>query len=227
MTQRMGLPPGAVAVVRNGVSLDSLAPAAALPVVPTIGYFARLCHGKGLHLLIEAFILIKQRGTLPGLRLRVGGAMTAVDEAYVSSQEARLVEAGVRGDVEILPNIPAEEKAGFLQSLSVLSVPAIYGEAFGLFVIEAMACGIPVVEPEHAAFPELIHATGGGVLCAPDDAGSLAAALEQLLLTPGLAEAVGRRGRAAVERDFSASRMAREFAAVCAAGSVGDETRGM
>jgi glycosyltransferase involved in cell wall biosynthesis len=227
MTQRMGLPPGAVAVVRNGVSLDSLAPAAALPVVPTIGYFARLCHGKGLHLLIEAFILIKQRGTLPGLRLRVGGAMTAVDEAYVSSQEARLVEAGVRGDVEILPNIPAEEKAGFLQSLSVLSVPAIYGEAFGLFVIEAMACGIPVVEPEHAAFRELIHATGGGVLCAPDDAGSLAAALEQLLLTPGLAEAVGRRGRAAVERDFSASRMAREFAAVCAAGSVGDETRGM
>jgi glycosyltransferase involved in cell wall biosynthesis len=215
MARRMKLPPEKIAVVHNGVSLDSLAPAPAPPPVPTIGYFARMCHGKGLHLLVDAFILLKQRGNLPGLRLRVGGAKTAVDEEYVTAQEARLIAAGVRGDAEFLPNIPAAEKTGFLQSLSVLSVPAIYGESFGLFVIEAMACGVPVVEPDHAAFPEIIHATGGGVLCAPEDPGSLAAALEQLLLTPGLAHEVGRRGRAAVEQDFSASRMARDFAAVC------------
>jgi len=220
MAARMGLAPEKIAVVRNGVALESLAPAAAPPEVPTIGYFARLCHGKGLHLLVEAFILLKERGNLPGLRLRIGGAKTALDEAYVTDQEARLIEAGVRQDVEILPNIPAEDKTRFLQSLSVLSVPATYGESFGLFVIEAMACGVPVVEPEHAAFPEIIHATGGGVLCAPEDPGSLAAALEQLLLTPGLALELGRRGRAAVEKDFSATRMARDFAAVCSRFSV-------
>ncbi|MFN0125896.1 MAG: glycosyltransferase family 4 protein [Verrucomicrobiales bacterium] len=219
MEGRMGLAPGTVEVVRNGVSLEGLPPASAPPEVPTIGYFARQCHGKGLHLLVEAFIMLKQRGNLPGLRLRVGGAKTAIDEEYVTSQEARLVAAGVRGDVEFHPNVPAEEKASFLQSLSVLSVPAIYGESFGLFVIEALACGVPVVEPEHAAFPELVHATGGGVLCAPDDPASLAAALEQLLLTPGLTRQLGERGRAAVEKDFTAARMAREFAAVCHAGS--------
>lgn len=215
MARRMHLAPEKITVVRNGVSLDALGPAPAPPPVPTIGYFARMCHGKGLHLLIDAFILLQQRGNLPGLRLRVGGAKTAVDDDYVTAQEARLLAAGVRDRVEFLPNIPAAEKTAFLQSLSVLSVPATYGESFGLFVIEAMACGVPVVQPDHAAFPEIIHATGGGALCAPDDAGSLAAALEQLLLTPGLAADLGRRGRAAVETEFSAARMARDFAAVC------------
>jgi glycosyltransferase involved in cell wall biosynthesis len=215
MARRMHLPAGEIAVVRNGVSLDAFAPAPEPPVAPTIGYFARMCHGKGLHLLVDAFILLKQRGNLPSLRLRVGGAKTAIDEDYVTAQEARLVAAGVRSDAEFIPNIPAEDKSSFLQSLSVLSVPATYGESFGLFVIEAMACGVPVVEPEHAAFPEIIHATGGGVLCAPEDTPSLAAALEQLLLTPGLAGELGRRGRASVESDFSATRMARDFAAVC------------
>lgn len=215
MARRLALAPEKMAVVRNGVALDGLSPAPEPPAVPTIGFFARQCHGKGLHLLIEAFILLKQRGNLPGLRLRVGGAKTSVDDDYVTAQEARLIAAGVRGDAEFIPNIPAEEKTAFLQSLSVLSVPAIYGESFGLFVIEALACGVPVVEPDHAAFPELIHATGGGVLCAPDDPGSLAAALEQLLLTPGLAQELGRRGRTTVESHFSAPRMAKEFADVC------------
>ena len=63
-------------------------------------------------------------------------------------------------------------------------MPARYGEAFGLYVIEAMAAGVPVVQPRVAAFPELIEATGGGVLCAADDAQSLAEAIEELLLDP-------------------------------------------
>ncbi len=221
MERRLGLGAGAVTVVRNGVSLDELTPASDAPEAPTIGYLARMCHAKGLHLLIDAFILLKQRGNLPNLRLRIGGAKTPADEAYVTEQEARLIAAGVRGDAEFVPNIPAEEKRAFFQSLSVLSVPAIYGESFGLYVIEAMACGVPVVQPEHGAFPEIIHATGGGVLCAPDDAASLAAALEQLLLMPGLAAQLGKRARAGIESEFTAARMAREFADVCREAGMG------
>ena len=48
-------------------------------------------------------------------------------------------------DVEFLPNITREEKIAFLKSLSVLSVPAAYSESFGLYVVEAMAAGVPVV----------------------------------------------------------------------------------
>src|SRR5438876_33858 len=84
---------------------------------------------------------------------------------------------------------------GFLQGLSAFSVPATYGESFGLYVIEALAAGVPVVQPNHAAFPELIEATGGGVLCEPDDPHALAAALAELLRDPAAARAIGARGR--------------------------------
>jgi glycosyltransferase involved in cell wall biosynthesis len=216
MARRMNLPPEKVTTVRNGIDLSGLSPARSRPELPTIGFLSRLCHGKGLHLLADAFILLKERANIPGLRLRLGGAMTSVDDSFVAEQMTKLAAAGVAANTEWCPNLDAAAKIEFLQSLSVLSVPAIYGEAFGLFVLEALACAVPVVQPDHAAFPELIRATGGGVLCPPNHAPALAVAIEQLLLTPGLAAELGARGRAAVERQFSAERMARDFAEVCA-----------
>ncbi|MDL5055695.1 glycosyltransferase, partial [Oscillatoria laete-virens NRMC-F 0139] len=74
--------------------------------------------------------------------------------------KATVKKAGYENDVDFLPNISREDKIKFLQSLTVLSTPATYGEAFGLYVLEALACGVPVVEPRHGAFPELLQATG-------------------------------------------------------------------
>jgi glycosyltransferase involved in cell wall biosynthesis len=91
--------------------------------------------------------------------------------------------------------------------LTVFSVPARYGEAFGLYVIEAWAASVPVVQPRVAAFPELVESTGGGLLCAPEDPDRLAAALEELLLDRERARLMGRSGRQAVDRDFTARRM--------------------
>jgi glycosyltransferase involved in cell wall biosynthesis len=92
----------------------------------------------------------------------------------------------------------------------VFSVPARYGEAFGLYLIEAMAAGVPVVQPRTAAFPEIIEATGGGVLCEPGNPKSLADAIEQLLLNPQRARALGKIGRNAVFEKFNAEAMAKE-----------------
>ena len=97
-----------------------------------------------------------------------------------------------------------------------MSVPAAYGEAFGLYVVESLACGVPVVEPDHAGLGELVRATGGGLLCAPDDPASLAANLERLLTDEPLRRSLAEAGHAAVHRDYTAARMATDFAAVCA-----------
>lgn len=215
MLRRLELPEEKVVTVYNGVEVEGFSPAPAPPERPVIGYLARLCYGKGLPTLVDAFIELKRRGTLLGVRLRLAGAKMNIDEPLIQEQERKLEAAGCREDVDFLPNLPAAEKLPFLRSLSVLSVPATYGEAFGLYVIEALACGVPVVQPDHAAFPELIQTTGGGVLCPPDDPYALASALEQTLLTPGLAGEMGRRARPVVERLFSASAMAAGFAAVC------------
>ena len=220
MRERLGLPAVRVRVVHNGINLEGYggegqkgAPLSTLdprPAAPVLGFFARMCPEKGLDTLVEAYLLLRQRGRLRQLKLRVGGSCGPADAAFVDSLRERLQAGGLLGDVEFHPNFDRTGKLEFLRSLSVFSVPARYGEAFGLYVIEAMAAGVPVVQPRVAAFPELIEATGGGVLCAAGEARVLAEAVEELLLNPARARALGEAGRRAVFTRFSADTMARE-----------------
>lgn len=216
MRGRLGLAPGAVQVVSNGIQLDGFSPADAPPASPTIGYLARMSREKGLELLVEAFVLLARELGDATARLKIAGAVTAGDQRLIGELKKRIAEAGLDARVEWFPNVSREEKIVFLRSLSVFSVPTQYAEAFGLYVIEAMACGVPVVQPESAAFPEIIEATGGGVCVPPRDAGALARAWQQLLRDPARRGALGQAGRLGVEKLFSAQRMCGQFCQVTA-----------
>lgn len=182
MSERLSLPDGKLVTIFNGVDFDVFQPGSRSPDKPTIGFLARQTHGKGLHRLVDAFIDLKRRASVPGLQLRIGGAMTAVDRRFVRTQQRKLRESGLAGDVEFHPNMGVGEKVTFLQSLSVLSVPTEYAEAFGLYQVEAMACGVPVVQPERGAFPELVASEADGRLCEADNPIALADAMESQLL---------------------------------------------
>lgn len=202
--------------VHNGIDLDGYGPADEPPTVPTLGYLARLHPVKGLGTLVDAFIALAKRPHMKELRLKVGGSATAEDEKYVDAQRAKLAAAGLEGRAEFHANLSKAEKQDFLRSLSVLSVPATYGEAFGLYVIEALACGVPVVLPRSGAFPELVEATAGGLIAEGDDALSLADAIDRLLADPIHARLMGGHGRKVVLDRFTADAMAEHFAALCA-----------
>ncbi len=233
MAKRLNLPADKVRVVFNGISLEGYGDkwqvagdtaASAAPVSPatshlspTLGYFARMCREKGLDLLVETFIELKRRNAVPGLKLKVGGGCGPGDEPFVAQLKEHLRRAGCLDDVSFHPNLTREQKVAFLQSLTVFSVPALYGEGFGLYLIEALAAGVPVVQPRHAAFPELVEATGGGVI-AEANAAALAAAIEALLLDPARLRTLGEAGRRAVVERFTVDRMAAEVAQ--AAGSL-------
>jgi glycosyltransferase involved in cell wall biosynthesis len=228
MRERLVLPADRVRIVHNGINLDGFEVESRMtdqpstldpwPSTPVLGYFARMCREKGLDTLIDAFIVLRQRDRVKNLKFRIGGGCGPSDKSFVDSLRERLKAKGGLGDVEFHPNLDRAGKQAFLRSLSVFSVPALYGEAFGLYLIEALASGVPVVQPRHAAFPELIEATGGGVLCEPGNVNSLADTVEQLLLSPEKARQLGEAGRRAVQEKFSAEAMAREmlraFAAV-------------
>jgi glycosyltransferase involved in cell wall biosynthesis len=220
MQKRLRLSSDRVRVVFNGINLEGFSqnPQSAIrnPQSPALGFFARMCREKGLDKLGEAFVLLKKRGRVKNLKLRVGGSCGPADEVVVNELRGRLGKAGVAGDVEFAPNLSRAAKLDFLRGLAVFSVPAAYNEAFGLYVIEALASGVPVVQPAHSAFPEIIQATGGGVLCDANDVNSLAGAIESLLLDPARARALGEAGRRAVAAKFSAEAMARQVAALCA-----------
>ena len=216
MERRLGLGAGKIEVIPNGMALEGYAPAEQPPAVPVIGYLARFIRGKGLGALVEAFIELHRRGNVPGARLRCAGTMIAEDAPYLEQQKERLREAGLLEFAEFLPNISREEKIGFLKSLSVLSVPASYGEAFGLYLLEAMACGVPVVQPRVAAFPEILEATGGGVLVEENSVTALAKGLEEVLVDAQKRLSLGAAAHRAVHGDYSMERMAARFLRVSA-----------
>ena len=209
MQERLRLAPEKIIVIYNGIDLDGFEPATAPTDSPTVGFLARMCRDKGLDTLVEAFIKLAPR--VPHARLKIGGTQTDADRAFVNDLTGRLGQAGIANAVKFLPNLTHAEKQQFLRGLTVLSVPTRTGEAFGLFVIESLASGVPVAQPNNGAFPELIEFTGGGVLYAQGDASSLADALERLLLDPAHAAELGRCGREIVNSRFTSDAMARSF----------------
>ena len=219
MRDRLGLSEDRLRVVHNGLELRDFSaapPRLAARRPRTIGYLARMCRDKGLPTLVDAFVALRARPEFHDVRLSVAGVQLEEDRPLVRDLQQRLDAAGSHDHVEFRPNISRSEKLAFLRSLAVLSVPATYGESFGLYLLEAMAAGVPVVQPRSGAFPEILEATGGGVLCAPDDPAALAVGLADLLADEVRAQGLADAGRAAVLQRFEAGQMAARFVDACA-----------
>jgi glycosyltransferase involved in cell wall biosynthesis len=205
--EHFALPIERMHVVPMGIHAHEFAPQAAPPDEPfTIGYFARICPEKGLDRLARAFVALRRAGC--NCRLRIGGYLSRADRNYLAEVLRELHSAGRAHDVEHVGETDRAAKIAFLQSLHVLSVPTVYPEAKGFYVLEAMAAGTPVVQPRHGSFPELVEATGGGLLYDPADGGALAAQLTLLMDDRALRLQLASAGRASVNREFTAERMA-------------------
>ena len=212
MRQRLDAPDLRLEIMPNGIDLEGyLPPKPASP--PVIGYLARMIREKGVGLLVSAFIHLRKNLHHPDARLHIAGACTAGDEALVASLKQQLEAAGLADQVTWSPNISREEKAAMLSSLTLFSVPATYPEAFGLYLIEAMASGVPVVQPASSSFPEIIENSGGGVLVPPGDPIALATAWHELLSSPDALQSFREKGRHAAENHYSVSAMRERFLA--------------
>ena len=199
MSGWLDLPAGRMHVVPLGLNLqghEAAEPSADGPFV--IGYLARICPEKGLHLLAEAFRDLAGRVGRDRVRLRVAGYLGRRYRPYLDGIRSRLRDWGLAASCDFLGEVDRRGKLGFLNSLHVLSVPTVYRDPKGRFVLEALASGVPVVQPRHGAFPELIEETGGGLLVEPESVASLADGLHALLRDPERRREMGRRGRDAV-----------------------------
>ncbi len=176
----------------------------------TIGYFARICPEKGLHILADAFRQLKQMPGIPPCRLRVSGWLGENNRPYFDDLQKRIKEWGLEDSFQYQESPDHASKVRFLQSLDLLSVPTVYREPKGLYVLEALANSVPVVQPRHGSFPELIEKTGGGLLVNPGDPEDLARGLRQLLDDPIKREEIAHRGKEAVHQQFTAAIMARK-----------------
>jgi glycosyltransferase involved in cell wall biosynthesis len=174
-----------------------------------IGYFARICADKGLHHLVDAFMLLSKDQDLPPIVLRAAGYLGASDRPYLDQLHGKLKSAGLHDRFHYAGELDRAGKIAFLQSLDVMSVPTVYRESKGLSILEAWANAVPVVLPAHGTFPELIEDTGGGVLHEPENPRALAAALKEMILDPQRATDHGRAGQAAIQARYTDDVMAR------------------
>lgn len=229
MGHLLGVGDAEVRVVPLGIRLSQYA-SEPLPQpvgrLPTLGYLARICPEKGLHLLVEAFAQLAGEQGRESLRLRVAGYLGPKDRPYFAGLAARLAERGLEARFEHVGEVDLAGKVSFLRSLDVLAVPTVYQEPKGLFALEAMANGVPVVLPRHGSFPEMLEETGGGLLVEPGSAEALAAGLRELLDDEARRLELGRRGRAAVLAGRGEETMARATAAVLAEAVAGRRERG-
>lgn len=185
----------------------------------TIGYLARLAPEKGLHLLADAFIhlrneLSQQNTKLQEVHLEIGGWLGADNQAYVDEVFNKLRTAGLSDAFHYRGELDRNAKLDLLHSIDVLSVPTTYEEPKGLFLLEALAAGVPYVQPNHGSFPETHQQLGGGLLHKPGDAVDLAHHLAELLLDDEKRRQLGQAGQAAVLAHRSSSAIAKQALAL-------------
>ena len=209
MPNYLDIPREKIRVVPLGIKLEGYNQKAAKHDGPfTVGFFARIAPEKGLHVLAEAYRRLRARGELTNARLEVAGYLAPEHETYLGDIEREMIAAGFSDEFHYRGVLNRDEKIAFLQTLDVLSVPATYDEPKGIFLLEAMACGVPVVQPRRGGFTEVVEATGGGELVEPDDPDSLAAGISRLARDPELRRRLGQSGFENVRKHYSVAIMA-------------------
>jgi len=174
----------------------------------TIGFLGRIAPEKGLHVLAEAYRSLRQSGALPSARLEAAGYMAADCKPYLEEIQKRLHGAGLGDEFHYRGVIDRADKIAFLRGLDVMSLPATYDEPKGVSLLEAMACGVPIVQPRRGAFTEIVENTGGGVLVQPDDPQSLADGILQIFNDKDRAEDLSANGFRGVREHYTAAHMA-------------------
>jgi glycosyltransferase involved in cell wall biosynthesis len=175
-----------------------------------IGFLARICEDKGLHLLMEACEKLAVSNDLPPFVVRAAGYLGTGDKPYLKKIEEQIARGPLAGRFQYVGELDRAGKIAFLQSLDIFSTPTVYRESKGLPALEAMANAVPVVLPDHGSFSELVADTGGGLLHRPHDTDHLAEKLVELLNDSVKATKLGGAGQQAIHDRYHARAMAEQ-----------------
>ena len=167
-----------------------------------IGFVSRMCHENGVDILVDAFILLKQKEGFDDVELVLTGGSTGDDKKYLSEIRGKLKHHHLTNQVEFHEEFEEEGLREFLEKVSVVSVPVRNGEAFGIYLLECMVSGVPVVQPALGSFPEIVSLTGGGVIYESNTPEVLAESLEKVLSDPDELDRLSRKGSKGVEQHF-------------------------
>ena len=209
MPRYLGVPAEKIRVVPLGINLEGYSKKERDSSQPfTIGFFARVAPEKGLHVLAEAYRHLRKNDRLENARLSAAGYLAPEHRSYLSEIQEAMNQAELSSEFKYEGVVDRQQKIAFLQSIDVLSVPATYNEPKGIFLLEAMACGVPVLQPRRGGFTEVVERTGGGLLVEPDNVEALAEGILKLARDSDLRASLGENGFKNVREHYSVARMA-------------------
>jgi glycosyltransferase involved in cell wall biosynthesis len=202
MKEKMEIPDEKLLSVHIGVDPDDYDFIPVAEKKRNIGYVSRMCHANGLDILIDAFILLKQKDGFDDVGLVLTGGSTGDDRKYLADIKHRLKEHGLHHQVEFHEDFEEQGLKEYFKKVSMVSVPVRNGEAFGIYLLECMAAGVPVVQPALGAFPEIVGLAGGGTIYQENTPEALAESLERLLSDPKELDRLSRNGNQGVKEHF-------------------------
>ncbi|MDX1284721.1 MAG: glycosyltransferase family 4 protein [Draconibacterium sp.] len=176
-----------------------------------VGYFSRMCHNDGFDFVVDAFIDLKKRPGFEDVKFIATGGLTGDDKKFMKEQKHRIKEAGLSGDFEIIEEFEGEARHEFFKKVSMVSVPVRVGEAFGMYMLESMASGVPVVQPALGAFPEIVETSGGGVIYEPNSPKKLSESWAELFNNPEKLQQLSQAGYEGTKEKFNIHNHAEEI----------------
>jgi glycosyltransferase involved in cell wall biosynthesis len=176
-----------------------------------IGYISRMCHENGFDIVVDAFIELKKKPGFEDAKLIATGGSTGDDAKYIKEQKRKIRENNLEDSYEIIDEFEGDTRHNFFKKVSLISVPVRIGEAFGMYLLESMASGVPVVQPALGAFPEIVGLSGGGVTYMPNSPEKLSETWAELLSNPEKLEKLSNDGYEGTKKKFNIHNHAAEI----------------
>jgi len=202
MREKINIPDEKLDVVHLGVEPDGYEFTSGKDRPRSIGFVSRMCYENGLDILVDAFIDLKKKTGFDDVRLVLTGGSTGDDKKFLSDIREKLHENKLQDVVEWHHDFEEKGLREYFRKVSLISVPVRNGEAFGIYLLESMASGIPVVQPALGAFPEIVDKAGGGIIYETNTPSALSASLQKLLNDPDEMERLSHDGRSGVIKHF-------------------------
>jgi glycosyltransferase involved in cell wall biosynthesis len=210
---KMKIPPEKVISLHLGVDPSDYQAVDISTKKRNIGFLSRMSYENGFDILVDAFIVLKKSKEFDDVKLVLTGGSTGDDTKFLKDITKKLKRLNFYKDIDFCEDFESEGRDAFFRNISVLSVPVRQGEAFGMYLLEAMASGVPVIQPALGAFPEIIELSGGGITYEPNTPEILAESLAKILNDKELLLAKSRDGYQGVLKHFDIKNQADKLVA--------------
>lgn len=202
MKEKMALPEEKVQSIYLGVGHEDYTYINSSDKPRNIGYLSRMNHENGFDIVVDAFIELKKKPGFEDVKLVATGGSTGADTRFIKNLKKKISKNGLEQALDFHEDFEGQGRFDFFSKVALLSVPVRNGEAFGMYLLEAMASGVPVVQPALGAFPEIAELSGGGIIYPENTPAQLASAWEKLLSNPEKLKALSAQGYEGVKQHF-------------------------